>query len=157
MEEGHPGGVGVEASGQLDQTAEVPAHRREDADGATGPHVDVVGGPAVIPENPPTAAGNGEHSSGQVARIRPDQDLYGVRVEQPLGVRRGLGGRARIVVVHEPDGSPRPGPVHPETLARVHGLDPGPQTREHLPALQGVPAGHRDARAEPDGPGHGRG
>lgn len=80
----------------------------------------------MIPENPPTAAGNGEHGSGQVAPVRPDQDLYGVRVEQPLGVRRRPGGRARIVVVDEPDGSPRPGPVHPETLASVHGLDPGP-------------------------------
>jgi len=80
----------------------------------------------VIPEDPATPAGNGEHCSGQVARVRPDQNLYGVRVEQPLGVRRRPGGRARIVVVDEPDGSPHPGLVHPETLASVHGLDPGP-------------------------------
>lgn len=79
----------------------------------------------MIPEDPPTPAGNAEHCSGQVARVRPDQNLYGVRVEQPLGVRRSPGGRARIVVVDEPDGS-RPGPVHPQTLASVHGLDPGP-------------------------------
>ena len=80
----------------------------------------------MIPEDPATPAGNGEHCSGQVARVRPDQNLDGVGVEQALGVRRGPGGRARIVVVNEPDGRPRPGPVHPETLATVHGLDPGP-------------------------------
>lgn len=77
---------------------------------ARPPRVDVVRGPAVIPKDPPTPAGNGEHCSGQVARVRPDQNLCGVRVEQPLGVRRGSDGRARIVVVDEPDGSSRPSP-----------------------------------------------
>jgi hypothetical protein len=126
VKEGHPGGVGVKASYHLDQTAEVPAYRCEDADGATATRMDVVRGPAVIPEDPATQAGNGEHCSGQVARVRPDQNLYGVRVEQPLGVRRGPGGQARIVVGDEPDGSHRSGPAHPETLASVHGLDPDP-------------------------------
>jgi hypothetical protein len=47
-----------------------------------------------------------EDAYGATAR----QDFHGVRVEQTLGVRRGLGARARIVVVDEPDGARGPTP-----------------------------------------------